>query len=75
MEESRSAFKNLKGKHTGKRSSGRPRRRWEVNTRITLKEIGISTRNWVDSTQDRNYWRAFAKLVIEVPGYIIHRAS
>ena len=23
-----------------------------------LKEIGVGTRNWVDSTQDRVYWRA-----------------
>jgi hypothetical protein len=24
---------------------------------MDIKEIGISTRNWVDSTQDRDYWR------------------
>ena len=24
---------------------------------MDLKEIGVSTRNWVDSAQDRNYWR------------------
>ena len=23
-----------------------------------LKEMGINTWNWVDSTQDRDYWRA-----------------
>ena len=28
------------------------------NIRIDLKEIGINTRNWVDSAQDRGYWRA-----------------
>ena len=48
MEEGRSAFKILIGKPTGKRSSGRPRRRWEDNIRMDLKEIGINTRNWVD---------------------------
>jgi hypothetical protein len=26
--------------------------------RMELKEIGINTRNWVDSAQDRDYWRA-----------------
>ena len=31
MEESRSAFKILTGKPTGKRLLGRPRRRWEGN--------------------------------------------
>jgi hypothetical protein len=25
---------------------------------MDLKEIGISTRNWVDLAQDRDYWRA-----------------
>ena len=33
---------------------GRPRRRWEDNIIMSLKEIGINTRNWIDSTQDRN---------------------
>jgi hypothetical protein len=48
MEEGRNAFKMLTGKPTEKRPSGRPRRRWEDNIRIDLKEIGINTRNWVD---------------------------
>ena len=25
---------------------------------MDLKEIGINTRNWVDSVTDRDYWRA-----------------
>ena len=58
MEEGRSAFKILTGKPTEKRPLGRPRRRWEDNIRMDLKEIGISAGNWVDSAQDRNYWRA-----------------
>ena len=58
MEESRSALKIFIGKPTGKRPLGRPRRRWEDNIRIDLEEIGINVGNWVDSAQDRNYWRA-----------------
>ena len=38
MEESRSAFKMLTGKPTGRRPLGRPRRRWEDNIRIDLKK-------------------------------------
>ena len=53
MEEGRSALKILTGKPTEKRPLGRPRRRWEDNIREDLKEIGINTRNWVDSAQDR----------------------
>ena len=33
----------------------RPSRRWEDNIRMDLEEIGINRRNWVDSTQDRDY--------------------
>jgi hypothetical protein len=51
------------------RSLYRPRRRWEDNIRIDPKEIGIYTRNWADSAQDRIYWRALvnAALNLQVP--------
>ena len=39
----------LTGKPTAKRPLERPRRRWEDNIRMYLKEIDINTRNWVDS--------------------------
>ena len=58
MEEGRSAFKILIGKPPGKRPLGRPRRRWENNIRMELEEMGINAGNWVDSAEDRNYWRA-----------------
>ena len=63
------AFKILTGKSTGKRPLGRPRRRWEDNIRMDLEEIGINAGNWVDLTQDRNYWRALvnAALNLRVP--------
>ena len=48
MEEDRSAFKILTGKPIGKRPLGRPRRRWNDNIRMELKEIRVNTRNWVD---------------------------
>ena len=69
MEEGRSAFKILTGKPTGKRPLGKPRRRWEDNIRIDLEEIGINAGNWVDSAQNRNYWRALvnAALNFRVP--------
>ena len=58
MEEGRSAFKILTGKPTGKRPLGRPRCRWEDNIRMDLEEIAINVGNWVDSAEDRDYWRA-----------------
>ena len=69
MEEDRSAFKVLTGSPAGKRSLGRPRRRLEDNIRMNLKEIDINTRNWVDSAEDRDYWKALvnAALNLRVP--------
>ena len=37
------------GKPPGKIYMVRPRRRWEENNRVNLKEIGAKTGNWIDS--------------------------
>ena len=42
MEEGRSDLKILTGTTTRKRTLRRPRRRWEDNARIDLKEIGVN---------------------------------
>ena len=55
MEEGGSAFKILTGTPAVKRPLGNPRRRWEDNIRMDLKEMGINTRNWVDSAQLSDY--------------------
>ena len=67
--EGRISFKILTGKPTRKSPLGRPRHRWEKNIRMDLKEIGINAGNWVDSAQDRDYWRALvnAELNLWVP--------
>ena len=69
MENGRRAFKILTCKPTGKRFLGRPRCRWEDNIRMDLEEIGINVGNCVDSTQDRDCWRALvnAALNLRVP--------
>ena len=61
MEEGRSAFKILTGTPTG-----RPRTRWEDSIRMDFKEIGIYTRNCVDSAQDRDYWRALVNAALDL---------
>ena len=66
MRKGRSAFKILSGKPTGKRPLGEPRRRWYDNTRMDLKEIGINVGSWVDSAQDRNYWRALVNSALNL---------
>jgi hypothetical protein len=34
-------------------SLGRPRRRWEDNIKLDLREIGIDGANWIQLAQDR----------------------
>ena len=66
MEEGRTAFKILTATPVGKRPLGRPRRRWEDNIRTDPKEIGINTRNLVDSAQDRDYRRALVNAILKL---------
>ena len=33
---------------------------------MDFKEIGINMRNWVDSTQDRDYWRALVNAALNL---------
>jgi len=53
MGERRGAYKVSLGKYQGKRTFGRPRRTWENNIRIGLKEIGWDGVDWIDLDQDR----------------------
>ena len=62
----KATFKTSTGEPTGKRPLGRPRRIREDSIRMNLKEIGSSTRNWVDSAQDRDYWRALENAVMNL---------
>jgi hypothetical protein len=43
---------------------GRPRRRWEDNIKMDLREIGIDGANWIRLAQDRVQWRAFVNTVM-----------
>ena len=66
MEECRSAFKILTGTPAGKTPLGIPKRRWKNNFRMYLKETGIITRNWVNSAQNRDYWRALVNAALNL---------
>ena len=66
LEEGRSVINILTGKPTGKSPLRRPRRRWEDNIRMDLEEISINAGNWVDSAQDRDYWRAFVNAALNL---------
>ena len=36
---------------------------------MDLKEMGIDTRNWVDSSQDMDYWRALVNAALNLRFY------
>jgi hypothetical protein len=57
-EEKKNANNILMGKPEGKRPLGRPRRRWEDNIKIDLRELGWGGMGWVDLAEDRNQRRA-----------------
>jgi len=50
----RNAFKILVGKPEGKRPLGRPRRRWEDNIGMDLRETGWEVVEWMHLAQDRD---------------------
>jgi hypothetical protein len=62
--EERGAYRVLVGRPEGKRPLGRPRRRWEDNIKMDLREIGIDGANWIRLAQDRVQWRAFVNTVM-----------
>jgi hypothetical protein len=55
--EGRVVYKVLVGRPEGKRTLGTPRRKWEYNIRMELREIGIDGTNWIRLAQDRVQWR------------------
>ena len=59
-------FKILTGTPRGRRPLGRFRRKWEDNIRMDFKEFGINRRNWIDSTQDRDYWRTLVNAALNL---------
>jgi hypothetical protein len=66
MGEGRSVYRVLVGRPEGKRPLGRPRRRWEDNIKIDLREIGIDGANWIQLAQDRVQWRACLNTVMNL---------
>jgi hypothetical protein len=62
MGEGIGAYRVLVGKPKGKRPLGRPRRRWEDNIKMDLRDVGIDGANWTPLAQDRVQWQAFKLL-------------
>jgi hypothetical protein len=66
MGEERKMYKVLVGKPEGKRSLGRPRRRWEDGVIMDLREIGLGWVDWIRLAQDRDKWWAVVSAVMNL---------
>jgi hypothetical protein len=64
--EGRGIYRVLVEKSEGKRPLGRPRRRWEDNIKLDLREIDIDGANWFRLAQNRVQWRAFVNTVMNL---------
>ena len=45
---------------------GRPRRRWEDNIKMDLREVGCDPREWIALAEDRGQWRAYVRAVMDL---------
>jgi hypothetical protein len=62
----RGVYRVLVGRPEGKRPLRRPRRRWENNIKLDLREIGIVGANWIQLAQDRVQWWAFVNMMMNL---------
>jgi hypothetical protein len=64
--EGRSVYRVSVGRPKGKRPLQRPRRRWEDNIKMDVREIGIDGANWIQMAQDMVQWWACVNTVINL---------
>ena len=66
MGEGRGVYRVLVGKPDRRRPLGRPRRRWEDNIRMDLREVGCGCVGWIELAQDRDRRRALVSAVMNL---------
>ena len=66
MVEERGVYRVLVGNPEGKRTLGRPRRRWMDNIRKDLQEVGCGYVDWIGLAQDRDRWRTVVSAVMNL---------
>jgi hypothetical protein len=66
MGEKRNAYRILVGKPEGRRPLGRPRRMCVDNIKMDLGEIGWDGMDWIDLAQNREQWRAFVNMIMNL---------
>jgi hypothetical protein len=60
------AYNILVGRPEGRRSLGRPRRRWKDNIKMDLREMRFGDVDWVHLAQDRDRWQALVNTVMNL---------
>ena len=55
MDQFRNAYRVLVGKPESKRPLRRPRRTWEDDIKMDLREVGCDPRDWIALTENRNH--------------------
>jgi len=53
MRERKGVYRVLVRKPEAERPLGRPRRRWEDNSKMDLQEVGCGVMDWIEQAQDR----------------------
>jgi hypothetical protein len=56
----------LVGRPEGRRPLGRPRRKWKVNIKMDLREIGFGDVDSIHWAQVRDRWRALVNTVMNL---------
>ena len=64
--EGRGVYRVLVGKPEGNGPMGRPRRRWEVNIKMDLQEVGCGGMDWIKLARDRDRWQALVDAVMDL---------
>jgi hypothetical protein len=59
------AYRILVETRQGKRPLGRPKRKWEDNIKMDLREIGWGGMDWINVARDRDQWRALVNTVMK----------
>jgi len=59
-------YRVLLGKPEGRRSLGRPRRRWVDNIRMGLQVVGCGYMDLIGLAQDRDRWQTLVSAVMNL---------
>jgi len=66
MVEEKGVYRVLVGKPEGRRTLGRPRRKWVDNIRMDLQEVRCGYMDWIGLAQDRDRGRSLVSAVMNL---------